>query len=84
MMNTTINQENKSLIWDYWITLQNANAARLYEVVDSVMSKDVRCLGPAPIDELQGAEALVENYWSPRSPWLIYLRKWWARLGLNQ
>ena len=64
-MSKTLNQENKSLIWDYWIALQNANAEQLYEVVASVMSRDVRCFGPDPIDELQGSVALVDDYWSP-------------------
>ena len=64
-MSKTLNQENKSLIWGYWIALQNANAEQLYDVVDSVMSRDVRCFGPDPIDELQGSVALVDDYWSP-------------------
>lgn len=65
MVSKTLNQENKSLIWGYWIALQNANAEQLYEVVASVMSRDVRCFGPDPIDELQGSVALVDDYWSP-------------------
>ncbi len=65
MMSKALNQENKSLIWDYWIALQNANGEQLYEVVASVMSRDVRCFGPDPIGELQGSVALVDDYWSP-------------------
>ena len=61
MMSKTLNQENKSLIWNYWIALQNANAEQLSEVVTSVMSREVRCCGPDPIDELQGSVALVDD-----------------------
>jgi predicted ester cyclase len=64
-MSATINQENKSLIWSYWITLQNTHPERLYEVIDPVISRDVRCFGPDPIDGLEGSTALIKDYWLP-------------------
>ena len=64
-MNNELNQSNKQLIWDFWQRLEKASTEQILETVVSIMARDIPVHGPDPINKLQGAEALVSEYWLP-------------------
>ncbi len=64
-MNSSVNQANKRLIWEFWQSLEKRGAAKITDLVDSVMSPDINWYGPDPINDLQGTEAIVSGFWQP-------------------
>ncbi len=64
-MNTEKNQANKQLVWDYWAQLTPANRASLATIIEQHSTANATWTGPAPIDSLDGAEAVAGTYWEP-------------------
>ncbi len=57
-MTTSVNQDNKAAVWDFWQRLNHVDDAELPGVVRAAVSDDVDWNVSAPIDRIQGVEAL--------------------------
>jgi len=60
-MNIDLNQQRKQLVWDFWKSLEMAQAGDIEAVAQRYMHKDALWHGPAPIDDLQGPNAFVSG-----------------------
>lgn len=64
-MSTSLNQNNKAAVWDYWQKLNHAGIENMPEVVRAAVHDDVNWNGSAPIDQLVGVDALITEFWEP-------------------
>lgn len=64
-MSTSLNQNNKAAVWDYWQKLNHAGIENMPEVVRAAVHDDVNWNGSAPIDRLVGVDALITEFWEP-------------------
>ncbi|MCP4357473.1 MAG: hypothetical protein GY796_05575, partial [Chloroflexi bacterium] len=64
-MNIELNQQNKRVVWDFWQALENDQANVAEDVARLVMAEDILWNGPDPINQLQGVEAFVSDFWLP-------------------
>jgi predicted ester cyclase len=64
-MSIELNQRNKKLVWDFWKSLEMANAGDIQSVARQHMHEDALWHGPDPIEDLQGANAFVSGFWQP-------------------
>ena len=63
--NKNINQLNKQLIWDFWHHQNWLNSSWLHEQLSSIQHPDASWFGFSPINELEGIEAQIEEFWRP-------------------
>lgn len=59
------NQANKTAVWDFWQRLDHATPDELPDVVRAAMHTDVDWNGSAPIDRVQGVDAVIADVWQP-------------------
>jgi predicted ester cyclase len=64
-MSTTLNQQNKTAVWDYWQKLNHVGVENFPEVIRGAVHDDVNWNGSAPIDQLVGVDALITGFWAP-------------------
>lgn len=64
-MDIELNQSNKQFVWDFWKRLEIANTEQVFDVMVSIMDRDITSYGPDPINNIKGVEALVSDYWLP-------------------
>lgn len=64
-MNTALNQQNKKLVWDFWQNLELASAEKLNTLIRSIMPRDILWHGFDPINELQGIDSFIVDFWRP-------------------
>jgi len=64
-LNIDLNQHHKQLVWDFWKSLEMAQAGDIETVPQRYMHKDALWHGPDPIDDLQGPNAFVSGFWQP-------------------
>lgn len=64
-MDSSANQTNKRLVWDWWESLQNAQASQLQNLTATMIAPDANWCGPDPINTLQGPAAFFDNFWRP-------------------
>ncbi len=64
-MNQAQNQKNKEVIWEYWQKMNHVEAGQLAGVVRAAVHDNVNWNGPHPINHLDGAEALLTDFWQP-------------------
>ncbi|MEO0561004.1 MAG: ester cyclase [Chloroflexota bacterium] len=64
-MTTQDNQANKQLVWDYWAALTPGNSDGLPDAFARYTSADAAWTGPAPIDELENAQEVISQFWTP-------------------
>ena len=64
-MNIDLNQQHKQLVWDFWKSLEIAQADDIASLAQRYMHKDSLWHGPDPINRLQGAEGFATGYWKP-------------------
>ena len=62
-MQHDVNQRNKQLVYDFWRQLDDARGDALQKLLESTLATDHVWHGPAPIDDLRGAEALASGFW---------------------
>ena len=58
-------QQNKALVWEFWEQLNASSAEQLGDVVRTYVHPDITWHGPHPINDLNGADALVHGFWQP-------------------
>ena len=58
-------QRNKQIVWEFWQKLNNSKASDLANVVRSYVHEDVSWHGPHPINDLNGIDALLSEFWQP-------------------
>lgn len=64
-MSASKNQQNKAVVWDYWQKLNHVGIDNVPAVIRAAFHDDVDWNGSAPIDQVQGAEALISDVWLP-------------------
>ncbi len=64
MANQSI-QQNKKLVWAFWENLNACQPDEVAGVVRAYVHPDIAWHGPHPINDLNGAGALIEGFWQP-------------------
>jgi len=64
-MPTSVNQNNKAAVWDFWQKLNHVGIENVPDVIRAAVHDDVDWNGSAPIDRLQGVDALIGDFWMP-------------------
>ena len=64
-MQPELNQQNKSLVWEFWRALEDHSPDKPASLFINTMTQDVLWHGPDPINELQGNEAWHSDFWLP-------------------
>lgn len=59
------NQRNKEIVWDFWQKLNHVGVENIPNVIRAAVHEDVNWNGSAPINQLQGVEALIADFWLP-------------------
>ncbi len=59
------NQANKDLVWDFWHRMNYAKADAVPDLVKKAFHPDVNWNGSAPINQLQGVDSLIGDFWLP-------------------
>ena len=59
------NQRNKEAVWDYWQKLNHVGVDNVPDVIRTAVHEDINWNGSAPIDQIQGAESLISDFWLP-------------------
>ena len=59
------NQRNKEIVWDYWQKLNHVGIENVPDVIKAAVHEDINWNGSAPIDQLQGVEAVTSGFWLP-------------------
>ena len=59
------NQANKTLIWDLWRQLDNADVSDLPAALSGAFHDDVNWNGPQPINHLDGVDGVMDGFWAP-------------------
>ena len=65
LMTIENNQSNKQIVWDFWQALENVNQEQVAHVASSAMDAAVVWHGPDPINQLDGVDAFVSDFWLP-------------------
>jgi len=58
-------QRNKALVWEFWQELNRSQPAEMGQVVRRYVDAAISWHGPHPINDLDGAEAVVSGFWEP-------------------
>ena len=58
-------QKNKNIVWEFWEKLNETKPDDLPSVVKTYVSKDISWHGPHPINDLNGDQAVITNFWKP-------------------
>ncbi len=58
-------QRNKWLVWEFWEKLNASRPEEVADVVRAHVHPDIAWHGPHPINDLNGADALIEGFWQP-------------------
>jgi predicted ester cyclase len=64
-MSSEINQCNKALVTEFWRELEGAKSADLTSLVSRFLSAESTWHGPDPINQLDGPDKFVSEYWQP-------------------
>ncbi len=64
-MKSELNQSNKSIVWDFWQSLNTSSSEQAQGLHEAVMASNVVFNGPDPINQLNGVNAVVEQFWQP-------------------
>ncbi len=64
-MYSETNQANKEAVWDFWQRLNHCGLAELPAVLGAALHEDVRWHVSAPIDHIDGVEAVIADFWLP-------------------
>ncbi|MEM7129829.1 MAG: ester cyclase [Chloroflexota bacterium] len=64
-MTTQLNQRNKEIIWKFWQSLENAEPSQIHDIARSSMDANVIWHGPDPINQLNGTDTFVSDFWLP-------------------
>ncbi|MFT5196378.1 MAG: hypothetical protein ACI85U_003410, partial [Candidatus Promineifilaceae bacterium] len=59
------NQKNKEIVWDMWQKINHVGIDNVPDVIRAVMHKNVNWNASAPIDHIEGVEAVINNFWRP-------------------
>lgn len=68
------NQKNKEVVWDFWQRMNYATPEQVPTLVRAAVHEDINWNGPHPINRLQGADALITDFWQPRLRSLLMLK----------
>lgn len=65
MTNNKQNQKNKEKVWAYWQKMNYAQPHQVADIVREAIHKDVNWNSSAPINHIQGVDALITDFWQP-------------------
>jgi predicted ester cyclase len=68
-------QQNKALVWEFWQQLNQSRPAEMGQVVRRYVDEAISWHGPHPINDLDGADAVVSGFWEPLRTALPDLRR---------
>lgn len=60
-----LNQRNKERVWDYWQRLNHVGVDNVPDVIRNAVHDDINWNGSAPIDQIEGVEGLISDFWLP-------------------
>ena len=58
-------QQNKALVWEFWEQLNQSQPAEMGQIVRRYVDEAIVWHGPHPINDLDGADAVVSGFWEP-------------------
>jgi predicted ester cyclase len=64
-MTNSINQKNKEIVWDFWQRMNHVRFDDFQNIVKARMHAEVAWFGPQPINDLEGVDTVIANYWQP-------------------
>ena len=59
------NQQNKSVIWDFWQRLNYADPDQFTDLFKTVAHPDINWNGSQPLNQIIGIDGVVEQVWRP-------------------
>jgi predicted ester cyclase len=59
------NQKNKEVVWDFWQKLNYVEIDKIADVILPAFHDNVNWNGSAPINHIQGVDALITEFWLP-------------------
>ena len=62
-MPVSLNQRNKTAVWNLWSQLNIVGPGQAGNVIREAFHEDVNWNGSAPIDQLLGVDALISGFW---------------------
>lgn len=65
MNNSSNNQKNKEVVWNYWQKMNYEESGNIEKVVKDAMHKDVNWNGSHPLNHMEGVDALISCFWQP-------------------
>ena len=57
------NQGNKAVVWEFWQRMNHAQAHEVPGIINKAFHKDVDWNGPQPINQINGSDALIRDFW---------------------
>ncbi|MCH2271123.1 MAG: ester cyclase [SAR324 cluster bacterium] len=64
-MTTELTQKNKKIVWDFWQELNSSKADNIANIMRVYVAKDISWMGPHPINQQQGIDAVNSTFWQP-------------------
>jgi predicted ester cyclase len=64
-MASTLNQQNKQVLWEFWKQLETASDQELQSLTQQVMAPGMHWHGFAPLDSLRGPKRFLGQFWLP-------------------
>ena len=64
-MTSASTQSNKELVWEFWQSLNKANAETVGDVVNRYLHPSIDWMGCHPFNQISRTADLVQHYWQP-------------------
>ncbi len=64
-MSNNTNQKNKEFVWDFWQKMNHVGIDNVPDIIRAAMHEDVNWNGSAPINQIEGVDALITDFWQP-------------------
>lgn len=64
-INLQIAQRNKTIVWEFWTALEQADPGRVEDIARLSLSEDIAWFGHDPVTPLHGVAAFVSSFWQP-------------------
>lgn len=64
-MATSLAQRNRETISAFWQAMNDSDASQVPDIIKTYTHEDIAWHGPEPYNDIQGADALIEQFWQP-------------------
>jgi len=58
-------QQNREIISAFWAAMNDADGGQIADIVKAHCREDIVWHGPAPYQDIKGADALIKRFWQP-------------------